>query len=758
MMNRLSAILLLFWCFQGFAQDEWKQLSTYPGLEVFTDLSISSSGTVVGMTADRSFYYSTDDGLNWQPFASSPLYYNATGIRISGSSNRVFVETGCCGLAMTDNFGGSWAETPFSTSSVSGFGETVMGIGKIDGSSNLVVTTFRVTPSAARKVYFSTNNGNSFQELPDSPLSKYVREVFFFGTDLMFVSFDNGGLAITGDIQQPLQEISVFQGLSVKAVVKSDNALFAAYNQNGQGSVVTSVDSGQAWTNLPPLPQGEEVTDAYWNTTTDELIVSTTEKTYKLTNGWVEADPTSADALLTNGTGTILLGGQRVAGIRLSDGILGNPTELANIASSNRPFDYKTITANNDILLANFNSKFVVQRPIASLADSVHDLYPHFVESGNIRSLQTDHLGNAWAAGLHHVSYMESQSPGFTLIADSTNAPLSPTSQTLYPQRLFNGNDGSIAMMQLPEHRVDYSSDQGQSWSVLFDTSLSVTNGDVIQINDVELGENIYYAGVFLFNGGAFFQALLTSTDQGDNWTSSIVTAPVSMSQLWIDHHDQLYASGLDNVYRWDTTSQQWTSLALPVSGLMTKQFTVHFDYQNQLYVNVLPANDQTDSAGIYRVHNQGYDYLGWPEVDGEPFRMDWVSFTSDNVPIAFSSLGVTGDTNAGIYYYSDSLLGPPPMPVDTTDTIIVNDTTTAIGTPGMHSIEVYPNPSSGSFHILNFEGSVLVYDLAQRLILEQKLEPGQEVQLPETLKPQALVLRLKDLDGRTTQRILIHK
>jgi photosystem II stability/assembly factor-like uncharacterized protein len=682
----IATTLLLFFMTTVQSQQTWQKLTGFNNANSATWMATGNGLTYV-ITADRWIYYTDADVQLWEPFIDVPDYFNIGSIKASETTNRVFGLTITSGLAYTDNFGQTWQTTSIgSPNGDSGFSPLVLAYG-LYNTKIIASTIGPVIGDIQNNIFVSTNNGASFTQL--GTINFYPTN-FHFIDDNVVISNASSGIYKTSNVNSGVWTSIGFSGLEVTDLEVNGDVMYASVLESeGNGNVYTTDDGGQNWTLLSGIPENTGVFKLAFDWENNRLFATTTSGVHAfINNNWTTVSPINkAYEIITTANNSVVFGGIRVNGIHKI------PNNSLSVEQTNQgltlPADYMVVSDDNQIYTASFYTAFLSKFNLDEPGWETFDLFEDLV-STHILALEKSPNGQCVIGGMHYIAQTENQGTNINILATTQTAPLAPVYNILYPQKMFVGNNGSIAMIQHQvQTHIDYSPDMGNTWNVLFETIMGVSPGFLF-VSKVCSGTQTHF--ILGLSDQTAQATVIASTDQGNSWTT-LPSAPQTIRNIFIDKEDTLYAVSTASVFRWDANTQNWVTLPINIGqNTSNKEVELSFDSQNKLHVLVRSTLTPFAEEGIYIPNdNQNqFTHIPFPTINGEQIPMKRLSFAGNDIPIMMSSLESNDSELTGFYYYSNkSLLS--------TDTIIEKP-----------ELILYPNPVSDVVYISGLENQTL--------------------------------------------------
>jgi hypothetical protein len=707
----LIVSLVTSFYFSAHAQGSWRKLSDLSNLNSITNLSVGKDGIIYAVSTDRWVYYSEDHGNHWKPFANVHNWYNLGILNASKSSNRLFAKTSYSGLAWTDDFGKTWKNENFTTDPNTGFGEMIFSIGLHATENKILISTLdAIFPKIESKLRYSNDNGNTYQNLKTTP---FIPIGFDYISNSDVYAYTAEGIFHSSDLFKGNWTFLEFKNQEVINVQhNSKGELLAAVNDKDMstGIVYSSSNKGDTWKNLPPLPKQGEIKHMALDEVNNFLYVTTAEGIfmYNGTSWKTILNKSKISAFAITAQQHTMFGGLRIVGTHKADpkDFKYQPvnTGITQMASMMK------ISADNQIYCASEVTAFVSKFDISTLKWSNMHLYDS-MESTRMMAMTKDKNGDVIVSGIRHISKFSNRGQDISLIADNMSAPHSTQYKELTPIHLFAGNDGSISMMQRTmNHQVEMSLDEGKTWKDLYNSTSS--NVHLTMITKVCTGtKNHYISGR---SSTTSKNVAIESIDGGNTWKElAFPSNQKSITKIFIDRFDQLYAMDYSNLYSYNSITEEWTQLninLLPKES--NKVVELKFDYNNKMYVLYYSKTGDHTEEGIFFSGDKGLNFnkIEFPQYSGKNLRLSTIEFNRDNILFGVTIDNGTNDkTRAGIYYFSDKQLNSVQD---------VNSDKT--------SVQVYPNPINNYFNIsCDVPVRYLIIDLTGKVLQKGVVEKG---------------------------------
>ncbi|MFA7445709.1 MAG: T9SS type A sorting domain-containing protein [Flavobacteriaceae bacterium] len=681
----LTALLFLF-ITTAQSQQTWQKLSGFNNANSAIWMA-TGNGLTYAITADRWIYYTDASVQVWEPFITVPDFYNVGSIKASQTTSRVFCLTSSSGLAYTDNFGQSWESTTVgSVNGQSGFSPLILAYG-LHNTKIIASTIGPITGDIQNNLFISTNNGVSFAQI--GTLNFYPTNFHFIDEDIV-VSNSASGVFKTDNVNSGVWTLLGFEGLEVTDLEVNENVMYASVLEAaGNGNVYKTEDGGQNWTLLNGIPENSGVSKLAFDWENNRLFATTTSGVHAfINNNWTTVSPVDkAHEIITTANNSVVFGGVRVNGVhKISNSSLS--VEQINEGLI-LPADYMVVSDDNQIYTASFRTAFLSKFNLDEPGWETFDLFEDLV-STNILALEKSPDGQCVIGGMHYIAQTENQGANINILASTQTAPLAPVYDILFPQKMFVGNNGSIAMLQHQvQTHIDYSPDMGNSWEVLFETVIGVSPG-FLSVNKVCSGTQTHF--ILGLSNQTAQATVIASTDQGNSWTI-LPNAPETIRNIFIDKEDTLYVVSTASVFRWDATTQNWITLNINTGQTSpNKNVELAFDSQNKLHVLVRSTLTPFAEEGIYipSDNQDEFIHVPFPTINGEQVPMKRLAFAGNDIPIMMTDVATNDPALTGFYYYSsESLLS--------TDNEVAK-----------LNLKIYPNPASDEVYITGLENQTI--------------------------------------------------
>lgn len=668
------------------AQDTWHKLTGFNDANAAVWMSSGHNNLNYAITADRWIYYSGANAASWQPFATVPSFYNVGSILASKVNHRVFCLTSGSGIAYTDNLGQTWQNTGLgNTGGSSGFGSLVLAYG-LHGTKMIAATIGPVTGEIQNNLFLSTNNGSTFSLLGTIP---FYPTGFHFLNENSVVSNTSNGIFKTTNINASAWASIGFSGLEVTDLDTNGTVIYASVKDlNGTGNVYKSEDAGENWTLLSGIPPNTNVTKIAVDWSQNRLFATTTSGVHAfMNNSWTTVSPiTKAHEIVVNGNNSVLFCGVRVNGVhKIASGSFA--VEQVNEGLL-LPADFMVVSVDNQIYTGSAQTSFLSRFNLDDLTWNVYNLFDD-IESTRILSMGKDHNGQCVIGGMNYIARTQNQGETVSVIADNNTAPPAPVYNLLFPQKMFLGNNGSLAMVQHQiQTYVDYSPDMGNTWDVLFESVPGVFPG-FISIEKVCTGTQSHF--IMGLSNQTAQNVVITSTDNGVTWMQ-LPGVGSPLRAIYMDREDTLYGVTTSAVFRWNPAGQNWVQLPVDLGATSSNKVTeLAFDNNNKLYLLNRTTLTPFAEEGIYVPDETGEMFIqqSFPIVEGQLIPLKNLTFAGDNIPIAMSNLESGNTENGGFYYYHDS----PSLGLNPTETRL---------------IRIYPNPARDKIYVHSLESEIL--------------------------------------------------
>ena len=676
---------LLFFMTTVQSQQTWQKLTGFHNANSATWMA-TGNGLTYAITADRWIYYTDADAQLWEPFIDVPDFYNVGSIKASKTTNRVFCLTSSSGLAYTDNFGQSWQSTAIGgINGNTGFSPMILAYG-IYNDKIIASTIGPVTGDIQNNIFISSNNGVSFMS---------IGTVNFYPTDFHFidenkvVSNSSNGIFKTDNVNSGIWVSIGFSGLEVTDLEVNGDVMYASVLEvDGSGNVYKTENLGENWMLLSEIPENNGISKLAFDWENNRLFATTTSGVYAyIDNNWVTVSSINkAHEIITTANNSIVFGGLRVNGIHK---ISNNSLSVQQVNQGFMiPADYMVVSDDNQIYSASLKTAFLSKFNLEQPGWQTYDLFEDLV-STNILALEKSPNGQCVIGGMHYIAQTENQGQSITVLTSTETAPLAPVYDILFPQKMFVGNNGSIAMIQHQiQTHIDYSPDMGNSWDVLFETIIGVSPG-FLSVNKVCSGTQTHF--IFGLSNQTAQGTVISSIDQGNSWTI-LPDPPQQIRNIFIDKEDTLYAVSTASVFRWDANTQSWITINIDLGQTSSnKDVELAFDIENRMYVLIRTTLTPFTEEGLYisNISEDSFTHVPFPVINGQEIRMKKLGFAG-KVPIMISDIEIVDSELTGYYYFSD-------QPLLSTNQEILK-----------HDLNIYPNPVSEILYISGLENHTL--------------------------------------------------
>ncbi len=678
--NCFLLFVLLFYSFLYAQEETWFKLSSFNNANSSVWMTSGHNNRNYAITTDRWIYYSDANANSWQPFVNVPSFYTVGSIKASQTTNRVFCLTASSGIAYTDNLGQTWQNNNLNSGGGnSGFGALVLAYG-LYNEKVLTSTIGQVSGEIQNKLFLSLNNGNSFSQLAN--INFYPTGFHFANENTVYSNTANGILKTTNINSGNWVSIG-FSGLEVTDLEVNGNTIYTSVLEiNGNGNVYKSENGGQSWELLTGIPNNEGVSKLAFDWQNNRLFATSTSGVHVyVNNNWnTVSSINKAHEIITTGNNSVLFSGVRVNGIhKISN------TSLS-VQQVNQgfmlPADFMVVSEDNQIYTASSRTSFLSKYNLESQNWNAYDLFDD-IPSTNILGLIKSPDGQCVIGGMHYIAKTANQGQTITRIATTETAPLAPVYNILYPQKMFVGNNGSIAMMQHQiQTHIDYSPDMGNSWNTLFETVTGIFPG-FLSVDKVCAGIQSHF--ILGLSNQTAQPTIISSVDNGNTWIT-LPNPSGTVKNIFIDKEDTLYAVTTTTVYRWNATIQNWNALTIDLGQNSSNKVTeLAFDNQNRLHILNRSTLTPFDEEGIYLPNDEenGFIQVPFPIINGQRVPMKNLSFAQNHIPIVMTASDGNNPEIGGFYYYYHTPALNITKPNNSKSRLVV-----------------YPNPASGELNI----------------------------------------------------------
>lgn len=246
----LFAVLTLFLitaCKESDDRDKptgWRQI---PGFELRDIVILQVLGSSIYMVDQDSIYVSTDDAKTWKTIVTGlPIQDYSHWLRSFGSLSvndtmYLFAGTTLDGIYRSTDKGLSWQEA---NNGIGGL--TINALASCDG----VVYAAIQDDNAIRKLYYSTNRGQSWSAVTNAPTNDFIGYVNL-GNRIFLATYGNGVVS-TSDKGQSwtstyTSDVGLFETY-MKAIMTNGKDIFAV----GDYTIHYSTDGGNYWNRVSP--------------------------------------------------------------------------------------------------------------------------------------------------------------------------------------------------------------------------------------------------------------------------------------------------------------------------------------------------------------------------------------------------------------------------------------------------------------------------------------------------------------------------
>ncbi|MDQ3047383.1 MAG: T9SS type A sorting domain-containing protein [Bacteroidota bacterium] len=516
------------------------------GLERKAIAALAVSGTnLLAAAYDDGVYFSSNNGTTWtirntglSNFAFSALHSDQHGV-FAATADGVYFSSDE-GLGWT--FANTGIPSTYSIYSFATMGDTIYA------------------GSYGAGLYWSNNNGNTWNSHPDISSSSFVYSLASYGNDL-FAGTSNGIFrSVDRGLSWTLSNTGFPSGMWAKAIAAKPGYLFAGTYSEG---VFVSTDNGNSWsavnTGIPdqPFPTGlpHNYPSVYdMAIVGNNIVVGTVDGNYmSSTNGtnwtWSNGGLFAADITSTAADGSFLFAGTERNGVFMSS---DNGLNWIRVNNGLTSFDIESVaihgssvlvaTMNENVFRSDDNGSTWVPASTGLINDAI------FLESDDSLALAITGGSFSGPGGL----FSTLDAITWTEIPTAVTGPLSTV--TFKESRIFVGTvTGGLY----------YTDDNGVVWN-------SISSGlPAVKITD------ILYSGTLLY-AGTEGQGVFLSTDNGNSWSASntgignltITGLEESSSILFVSTYGggiyqsnnsgaswMTFNSGLDNLYVRNITS-----------------------------------------------------------------------------------------------------------------------------------------------------------------------------------------------------------
>ena len=712
----VSIVLILFSSQTSYAQN-WNKLA--PFNDANAAVWMDAGATInYAITADRWIYHCANNSDEWIPFVNVPSTYAVGSIKASKTTNRVFCLTASAGIVYTDNFGASWQSNMLGGGSgQAGLGPLLLAYG-LNGSQVLASTIGAISGEIQNKLFLSNNNGATYLQLNN--LSFYPTG-FHFLSDTEVLSNTSDGIFKSTNLNT-WTNIG-FAGLEVTDIEVNGTVVFASVMELlGNGKVYKSIDSGLTWMELFGIPTNNGVSKMAYDAANDRLFATTKSGVVVyMNNSWTTVSSLrNAHEIIITGANSALFSGVRINGIHKVNAANLNVEQINDGLII--PSDLMAVSSDNQLYTASLNTSFLSKLNLNNLQWSSQTLMEDLDFTRNL-SMDIANDGQCVVGGLHFIGKTANQGNSFAVLADDLTAPLAPIYDILNPQKMFLGNNGSIAMVQHPSQTyVDYSPDMGLTWQHLYEND--GVNPGLFAFNKICIGTQSHF--ILGLSNTTSQPTLLFSNAIGNSWITLPNPNGGLIRDIFIDNFDTLYAATQNNLYRWVPLTQSWTPLNINFGASGNSVVEVKFNNNNQLHVLIRSTTTPFPEEGFYFPNETetAFTHAPNPTNGGNPIPLKNLSFSGNNIPLAMTNLAVHDFDNEGIYYFSDApflsvgevkpsgYFGIFPNPATNQVTISLTDAIISAQLVSMTG-QVFPMAiTNGKFDVSNFASGIYVLKL----------------------------------------------
>ncbi|SCX87743.1 T9SS type A sorting domain-containing protein [Flavobacterium caeni] len=679
MKKSLHAFAVVFlWMFATGHAQTWNKLAGFNDANAAVWMDAGTS-TNYAITADRWIYHCDNNATEWIPFVNVPATYTVGTIKASKVSNRVFCLTSTSGIAYTDNFGATWQSNNLGggNGGQSGSGPYLLAYA-LNGAKVLASTMGAIMGEIQNKLFLSNDNGVTYSQLAN--LGFYPTG-FHFVNESEVLSNASNGIFKTTDLNS---WVSIgFDGLEVTDLEVSGTQVFASVMvTSGNGKVYKSNDSGLTWNELSGLPVNNGVSKLAYDAVHDRLFATTKSGVCVYAdNTWsVVSALNKAHEIIVTGNQSVLFSGVRINGIHKI-----NANDLAVQQINNGlliPSDMMAVSSDDQLYTGSLQTSFLSKLDLTNLEWTSQTLFEEIDFTRNL-SMGIASDGQCVVGGLHFIGKTANQGNSFSIIADDNTAPLAPVYDMLNPQKMFLGNNGSIAMVQHAlQDYVDYSPDMGATWQHLYENN--GTNPGLLGLTKICSGTQTHF--ILGMSNLTAQPVVLASDSVGGTWVALPNPNNTLVRDIFVDKFNTLYAVTQSGLYRLNPGSATWTPLNIDLGLEGNKVVEVKFNNSNQLHVLIRTTTTPFAQEGLY-IPNEtetAFTQVPLPVVDGNTIPLKNLSFSGSNIPLAMTNLAVHDFENEGIYYFSDA----PFLAVNQVKTV--------------DDLRVFPNPASGQVNVVS--------------------------------------------------------